>query len=363
MSEKPENTIPTIFVFTNFTGTWNWYADDCRENARWVFYSEDPKTYIERLIRRPRLSRIFGAFRCVQAAKRESATAIATLSQFNTLWAAVAMRLLRARQPLLSFSFHFTKLPTGIRLALAKWALSRVDRFGVHSEPERERYSQYFGLPVERFDVTLWGVRPSSVETEEAPPPLDCAYICALGKDGRDYRTLTEAMKRLPELTLVLVAQPHNLAGCELPANVKTYCDIPSAEALNILKHAQFMALPLEGETTSCGHITIVSAMFLRKAIIATASTGIADYFPSEYPAPKVKEGDVDGWVKSLREMARDAKQRERCAIIGEKFAHLHCSHDAACRSTMDVFKKAGIVIPLDATSSTAEVVSSGNMR
>lgn len=345
VSVESENSIPTIAVFSGADANWNWYADDCRGRARWIFYTEEPKNFIERAIQRPRLSRIFGAFRCVLAAKRQSAVAIAAISQFSTFWTVFAMRLLRVRKPLLSFSFHFAKLPTGLRLRLSKWAFSHVERFGVHSTPERERYAKHFGVPVERFDLTLWGVRPSSVQSEEAPAPLDSRYICALGKDGRDYRTLTEAMKQLPEMTLILVAQPYNLVGCEIPQNVKVYCDIPRGEALNILKHSQFMALPLESNEASCGHITLVSAMFCHKAIVATGSTGIADYFPPDYGAPRVAAGDVDGWVRTLREMAKDPDQLERSATVGERFGLLNCSHDAAFRSTMDVFRKAGIRI------------------
>ena len=345
MPAESENRIPTIFVFSGFSPDWTWYAEDCRGRARWVFYTEEPKNLIERVIQRPRLSRIFGALRCVLAAKRQSADAIAALSQFNTLWTVVAMRLLGVHKPLLSFSFHFANLPTGFRLKLAKWAFSHVDRFGVHSTPERERYAQHFGIPVERFDLTLWGVRPSSVETEPALPPLDSKYICALGKDGRDYRTLLKAMEQLPELTLVLVVQPYNLLGCRIPENVKVYYDIPRTEALNILKHSHFMVLPLESRETSCGHITIVSAMFYHKAIVATESTGIADYFPPGYAAPGVAAGDVDGWVVTLREMVSDPERLERCATLAEHFGRRNCSHDAACRSTMDLFRKAGVRI------------------
>jgi hypothetical protein len=340
-----ENRVPTIVVFSGLSASWNWYADDCPGRARWIFHTEEPKNFLERVIQRPRLSRVFGAFRCVRSAERESATAIAALSQYNTLWTSVAMYLLRCRRPLLSFSFHFAKLPTGARLLLAKWAFSRVKRFGVHSTVEKERYSRHFGIPVDRFDLIRWGVRPSSVETEEAPPPLDSAYFCALGKDGRDYRTLTEAMKQLPELTLVLVAQPYNLTGCDIPGNVKVFCDIPRTEALNILKHSQFMALPLERNDTSCGHITLVSAMFCHKAIVATESTGIADYFPPDYAAPRVAAGDVDGWVGTLRQMAKDRHRLEQSATSGEEFGLSYCTHDAAYRSTMDVFRRAEIRI------------------
>jgi glycosyltransferase involved in cell wall biosynthesis len=249
--------------------------------------------------------------------------------------------------PLLSFSFHFAKLPTGPRLALAKWAFSRVRRFTVHSEPERARYSMHFGISMDRIDLVRWGVRPSSIDGDVGPPIVSGTYISALGKDGRDYRTLIHAMRRLPELRLALVVQPHNLAGIEIPDNVTVHFNIPTTQAMNILRYSQFMALPLETDETSCGHITIVSAMFCRKAIVSTGSSGIADYFPENYGAPKVAAGDVEGWVDALKAMSSDPERRARCETVGEKFGLLHCSHDAAFRLTMEVFRRASIDIPL----------------
>jgi glycosyltransferase involved in cell wall biosynthesis len=341
-SDRP---IPIISVFTGLDPDWKWYAEDTIGKAHWDFHTEEPKTLLERKIRRPRLSRVMGAFRCVLSARRLSSSAVAAGSQYNTMWAAIALRVLAVRTPLLSFSFHFPRLPKGLRLLILKWALSRVERFAVHSEAERERYAKHFGLSVERFQLLLWGVQPSSVQIEDLPPPISSPYICALGKDGRDYRTLFEAMKRLPELTLIAVVQPYNLTGIDIPRNVKVYCDIPRIEAMNILKHSQFMVLPLESDETSCGHITLVSAMFCKKAIVATSSSGIADYFPAGYDAPKIAAGDVTGWVEALGAMAGDHDRLERCAVAGDKFAHEYCSHDASCSATMDVFRKAGIVI------------------
>jgi glycosyltransferase involved in cell wall biosynthesis len=340
----PEPVITTIAVFSPLPASWRWYSEDSL-HTNWVFYTEEPQTWLERTIKQLPLGRIFGAFRCVRGAQRDHAIAIAAHSQNNTMWSAVALRLLSSSTPLLSFSFHFSHLPTGLRLLLAKWAFTRVARFGVHSEPERMRYSRHFDLPIERFDLIRWGVQPTSIQIEEAPPPVIGPYICAMGKDGRDYRTLVEAMRQLPDLTLVLVAQPYNLAGVEIPENVKVFCDVPREEALNILKHSQFMALPLEDNDTSCGHITIVSAMFCRKAIVATGSSGIADYFPVGYDAPQPAAGDVASWVVALQAMAGDLERRERCADTGEQFAHQYCSHNAAYRGTMDIFRRAGVSV------------------
>jgi len=105
------------------------------------------------------------------------------------------------------------------------------------------------------------------------------------------------------------------------------------------------MALPLETGDTSCGHITLVSAMFCRKAILATDSTGIADYFPPDYPGARIPPGDVAAWTRELSEMAADRDWRETCAEKAEAFALRYCSHSVVLQHTLELFEKAGVRI------------------
>ena len=336
--------MPIISVFSPNPSTWTWYAKNVVGGEDWLFHNEEPANWLENRITRPRLSRMTGALRCVREANQRRAAAIAAHSQFSTFWISIAQSLMGSKIPLIACSFHFADLPSGIRLRLAGWAFERVNAFIVHSEPERRRYASHFGLPVDRFRLVRWGISPSSTLIEHSPPEVEGAYICALGKDGRDYRTLIEAMARLPHLNLVVVARPYNLTGLEIPNNVKILYDIPLARATNILKHCDFMALPLETETTSCGHITLVSAMFCRKAILATRSTGIADYFPPDYDGASIPAGDVIAWVNALSSMAIDVNRRNRCAERGAHFAHTHCSDEVALQQTLAVFQEAGIV-------------------
>jgi glycosyltransferase involved in cell wall biosynthesis len=339
---KPTVSVPVVSVFSPSDSDWDWYAKDCEGKSLWDFHTEEPGAFLGRRIQNPRLCRAFGAFRCALSAKRLSSKVVVALSSRSLIWIAFALRLCRIRIPLLAFSYHFTELPKGARHWIVRWAASRVQRFQVHSEVEKARYADYLGISIERFDLVRFGVAPSSVCIEEAPPPIDKPYICALGKDGRDYQTLIEAMKQLPDITLIVVAQPYNLRRVEIPENVKVYYNIPRDLALNILKHSLLMALPLKSEEISCGHITLVSAMYYRKAIVATRSSGIADYFPLGYDAPRVPAGDVDGWAKALRAMCADPEWLGRCGAAGERFAYQYCSHDACFRRTMEVFRNAG---------------------
>jgi glycosyltransferase involved in cell wall biosynthesis len=333
--------IPVVSVFCDSTPDWRWFEADSGDAVRWVFTSEAPASLIERKIRKPKLSRIFGALRCALQAKRDGSAALAAHGEYGTMWLGAALRLLHMKQPLLSFSFHYTELPTGMKLLISRWSLQQVARFAVHSEAERARYAQHLGLPVERFELVRWGVRPPPVTS--APPLFAGDYICALGKNARDYRTMIAALAKLPQVQCVVVAQPFNLEGIAIPENVKVVCNIPLAEADNILQYSQFMLLPLDTGETSCGHITIVAAMHLGKTVVATDSIGIADYFPDGYEAPKPAAGDVDGWVRAIETLTADAALRERCGAQGRVFARDYCSHEAAYQKTMEVFAHAGV--------------------
>ncbi|HEY9693952.1 MAG TPA: hypothetical protein V6D15_17250 [Oculatellaceae cyanobacterium] len=222
-----------------------------------------------------------------------------------------------------------------------------VRRFVVHSQFERQQYSKYLQLPIERFDVVRWGVQVPNIENYE-PPLIDGSYICAIGKDRRDYGTLVRAMEKLRHLKLVIVAKPYNLAGIDIPNNVKVLYDIPLHQAMNILKYSQFMALPLDGEDVPCGHITLVWSMLYRKAFVATKSAGITDYIPDNYNAPEVAAFDVDGWVNALREMADNLQRRQRCEDLGDRFARMYCSHEAALKGCCEVLRKEGLTINLE---------------
>lgn len=334
---------PVIVVFSPHPLAWTWYEQDTRGRAEWLFYNEDPKNGLERFIQRPHLARVVNAFRCVSEAIRRRAAAVAAHSRFSTFWIAVALKFYRSDIPLVACSFHFEVLPHGLRRTVMAWAYRRVQRFIVHSEIERQRYAGHFGLPVEKFDLVRWGVQPSIVDIENGPPAISGDYLCAIGKDGRDYRTLVLAMRQVPEIPLVIVAQPHNLAGVDIPPNVTVLFNVPMEQAMNVMKHSRFMALPLLTNETSCGHITIVSAMFGRKAVIVTDSIGIADYFPPNDAAPKIAAGDANAWAAALRLLWNDRDFCESCARKGQAFALRYCTHEAALENTLAVFRRVGL--------------------
>jgi glycosyltransferase involved in cell wall biosynthesis len=207
-------------------------------------------------------------------------------------------------------------------------AFAQVDRFIVYSTMERSLYADYFGIDPQRIDVVLWGVGPPLVDPADVPLERG-DYICSVGGNARDYRTLFGAMARVPEVPLVAIARLANVAGLTVPPNVRLHFNIPFGHANNILAHSRFMVLPLTGSDVPCGHVTLVAAMHLKKAMIISNSTGVSDYLEDGVNGLSVPVGDVDALASRIRELWEDPRRSRQLGEAGNAFAIANCSESS----------------------------------
>jgi glycosyltransferase involved in cell wall biosynthesis len=228
----------------------------------------------------------------------------------------------------LVFSFNFTNLPIGARRALLRRYLRRVDRLVVASTIERALYSEYFELDIDRIDLLLWGIQPPVHELTKAARFGDGQYICAIGSQARDYHTLMDAMRRIPNIKLILVATPDSLPQGVVPENVKVLTNVPLADAMNVLAHSMFMVLPLRDSTVPCGHVTVVSAMHMGKAILSTDSTGLRDYLIDGSNAEFFSPKDPIQLAQKIERLISEPLLCQRLGAFASAFAKRHCSED-----------------------------------
>lgn len=240
-----------------------------------------PGNAVERIVTRPRLSRLRAAGEAVALAK--GAPIITHLPRLAGAVAGV-QKMGRTRSAHLAFSFNFTDLPVGLERAWFRQVLGRVERFVTFSAFEAEMYPAYFGLDAGRFTPILWAQAVPDVS--DAPTPFTGQeYVCAIGGEGRDYRTLTEAARLLPEITFVVIARAHSDTGPALP-NVHVLRNQPAPVTWRIAKDARFMVLPLRDDRTCCGHITIASAQLLGIPVISTYSQATREYVAKSSTCP-----------------------------------------------------------------------------
>ncbi|MGA7496477.1 MAG: glycosyltransferase family 4 protein [Isosphaeraceae bacterium] len=321
--------------------SWKWFAP-IFDQIRWEFYGGNPRNWLERKITRPALGSWRSCWESVQFARRRDAALVISHDGRVTSRVAVVARIHRLRAPHVAWGFNFTTLPQGPQRRLMASAFTRVDRFIVYSTLERSLYAEYFRIDPRRIDVVLWGVGYPLVDPPDTPvEPRD--YICTLGGNARDYRTLFAAMERLPEIPLVAVLRPENAAGLRVPPNVRLHYLIPSGKANNILAFSRFMVLPLAGANVPCGHVTMVAAMHLKKAMVITNSLGVSDYVQDGVNSLLVPVGDADALAQRIRDLWNDPQRADQLGAAGLAFARANCSEQQIIDHLRRVLQEYGL--------------------
>ena len=306
---------------------WRWIEPNLADmDVKFLFVSCVPRNIVEK--KGPvNLSRIRGSFEAVLLARRMGAQALVAHLPRPAAWCAFMARAFGLKIPIVAHVFNFPVLPRLVWRPLFSLALSRVDRFVVHSTLEKQVYAKFFGLPVDKFDVVLWGVRPPEVESAEVP--LETGdYISVIGQYCRDYRVLLEAARRLPDLRFVIVARPDNLSGLDVPPNVFVRPNLPFQKTMNVLLHSRFMVLPLIGSEVPAGHVTLVAAMHLGKAVVISDSAGVRDYVRDGENAVIVPVGSIESLVVAIRRLWDDHALCVKLGKNAQLFAARNCSEE-----------------------------------
>jgi len=325
-----------IVNLSEFDPAWVWHehAFSDRPGTHWAHETDRRVPFAEWLPRRLTLARAAAGWRAAGYLQGDDAVLV-THGPRPTMYGALAAQLRRRERRHLAFSFNFTDLPTGSARKLMAAAYRHVDRFVVFSTMERTLYAKYFDLPLERFDMLHWGVQPPALQAQAAP--LEAGdYVCAIGSQARDYALLFETMRSLPSIRLVVVATPQSLHGLSVPENVRVHTNIPLADAMNILAFSRFMVLPLRSSEVPCGHVTLVAAMHLGKAIVSTDSSGVSDYVKKGSTGELVASRDPTSMSRAIQALYDDPDTAVRLGAAGLSFARVHCCE----QNTIDYFAR-----------------------
>ena len=336
---------PTIFVCTPYGGPeWRWVAlHFAGEQLDWSFHVRKPSGVLQTRIRKPDLALIQTCRRCIDTLAGTPSPLLVTLDPRATYWCShfATKRGLSIRH--LAYGFNFASLPTGLKRRSMTRAFAHVERFIVYSNFERELYARHFDLSLRSFEMKHWGVAaPGTTHTES--PRSEGDYICALGGNRRDYRSLMAAMRSLPDIRCIAAMRPENLRGLEVPSNVKIVTDVPFGEAMDLLAGSRFMVLPLEDAQTPCGHVTIVAAMHFSKATIVTLSEGIADYVLEGRTGLTCEPGNPASIAAKIRQLWESPDEAGILGRQAKAFADEHCTEKSMADHFRGLLQKMGFL-------------------
>jgi glycosyltransferase involved in cell wall biosynthesis len=314
-----------IINLSELDPSWNWLANDVNnQNLTWSHYSSQMVKVPQLLPKKELLRRVISAKDAVIFSKKQKSLLVSHGPR-PTLYSVSLAKILGTNFPHLSYSFNFTNLPTGIQHKLMANAFQQPTKFVVYSSLEKKLYSEYFNIDKNKIDMLHWGVHEPIIDYS-APPIESGEYICAVGSQGRDYNVLFSAMRKLKNIKLVLVATAESIQHLDVPDNVKVHTNIPLAQAHNIILHSKFMVLPLRDSQVPCGHVTIVSGMFFRKAMLVTNSEGVHDYIQDNITGQFFNPHDAQGLSTKIEALWSNQKEIEQLANTAYEFAKSHCT-------------------------------------
>jgi len=192
----------------------------------------------------------------------------------------------------------------------------QMDRIFVYATTQHEHARRRLGIPAGKlariaFHADDRFYRPCPTV------PVDENQICSAGLEWRDYPTLIEAVADLPDLKVRLAAASpwskhrDETAGRILPSNVdaRRY----DYQALrDLYARSAFVVVPLYENDFQAGVTTILEAMAMGKAIIATRTTGQSDVIVSGENGILVAAGDARALQHAVLRLRDDRPLRER---------------------------------------------------
>jgi len=341
-----------VVLCTPFGSDWHWIIEELGgEDVRWKYFSDNKKHFWQRYRFLPNLNTPVAAIRAVIYAKRKNARLLITIDPRLAFWCGFFCRVLFIKIDHFSFSFNFAELPKQWKQRLFSFGFQQLKGLRVHSQMEKLLYSEYFGIALDRIEVRLWSVNIPEVSPD--PPVLDEPYVSAVGGNARDYGTLLAAARMLSTVPMVWVVRPENITGLDLPAHVHVLSNIPYPRAMNVVANSRLTVVPLRDAQVPCGHVTLVSGMFLKTPIVATNSAGISDYVIDGWNGLLCKPSNSSDMAEKIRTLWEDPETARRLGENGFHFASEHCSERTVRDDLSAVLRNYGLARDPDLSAPT----------
>jgi glycosyltransferase involved in cell wall biosynthesis len=139
-------------------------------------------------------------------------------------------------------------------------------------------------------------------------------YVFAGGGAGRDFPSLIEAVRDLDVQLEIVTFSPATLAwDGELPPNCRVAWRMSVPDFLERMAGALFVVVPLREADSDFGQTTVVQALSLGKAVVATRSPGVVDYVEDGQEGVLVEAGDAAELRAAVERLAGDAEFRDAC--------------------------------------------------
>jgi glycosyltransferase involved in cell wall biosynthesis len=197
------------------------------------------------------------------------------------------------------------------------------------------------GIPEERLFTVTFGVNHHYYTPGTGDRDIE---VLAVGQDrGRDYATLLEAV-RGTDLTVDLVCQPANIAGLEVPDNVRLHSPVDFTQYRALLRRAQVVAVPTFDLAYPTGQSVALEGSSAGCCVVVSGTSAMREYVDDGRTGRLVEVGDAQGWRAVLTELREDTEQRNRLGEGARASVHARFNADNMWTEVAEVMAARGLV-------------------
>ena len=172
-------------------------------------------------------------------------------------------------------------------------------------------------------------------------------FYLSVGRDnGRDYQTVIDVARDMPDREFHIICLPRNIAGIKnIPSNVQIMHSISSEELSREYKEAYAMLLithddnHLDGSADASGPTVLVEAMAVGLPIIASRKKYLEDYVSDGKDAVFVDFYSKDSIINKIKELNNSAVA-ENIAKSARKKVEENLSTEIMAKTLENIFKK-----------------------
>ena len=193
----------------------------------------------------------------------------------------------------------------------------QIDTIFLYAQSQIDFAEDRLGIPADKLRLIAFHADDHFYRPQSDAPAADTDQVCAAGLEWRDYPTLLEAVADMPDLRVRLAAASpwskhrDETADRALPPHVEAR-RYAYHELRDLYAESGFVVVPLYENDFQAGVTTILEAMAMGKAVIATRTTGQTDVLTEGETGLTVPPGDVVGWRDAIQRLRTDAALRAR---------------------------------------------------
>jgi glycosyltransferase involved in cell wall biosynthesis len=202
-----------------------------------------------------------------------------------------------------------------------------MDRLNVPAPLQRRMVSDRWGIPSDRFVDAQWPIDTAFWR----PAPGAGDLICSAGREMRDYPTLLEALDGLDVPCHIAAGtgvrspvfgtqdeRAGNVGGRELPPGV-TVGPKSLSELRDLYARSAIVVVPVLPTDSDNGVTTVVEAMAMGRAVIASDTDGKADVLQDGVTCLLVAPQDPAALRAAIQDLWSDPDKRERLGTAGRE--------------------------------------------